>query len=204
MQWIEAGLASIIASSMPLLVALLSWIFLKEKTAPLGILGLMAGFGGVALIMSARLSQGADPLGLAICAIGVLELAVATLAVRGASSGGNLLMIVGLQMLVGSAVLVVPALALETFVVNWSWQLVLAFLYTTLIPGLTATWVWLVLVGRIGTTRASTYHFLNPFFGVAIAAVLLGEHLSLRDFIGVAIVTAGIFAVQISKRPAKA
>ncbi|MEJ6500727.1 MAG: DMT family transporter [Rhodobacterales bacterium] len=204
MQWIEAGLASIIASSMPLLVALLSWIFLKEKTAPLGILGLMAGFGGVALIMSARLSQGADPLGLAICAIGVLALAVATLAVRGASSGGNLLMIVGLQMLVGSAVLVVPALALETFVVNWSWQLVLAFLYTTLIPGLTATWVWFVLVGRIGTTRASTYHFLNPFFGVAIAAVLLGEHLSLRDFIGVAIVTAGIFAVQISKRPAKA
>ncbi len=204
MQWIEAGLASIIASSMPLLVALLSWIFLKEKTAPLGILGLMAGFGGVALIMSARLSQGADPLGLAICAIGVLALAVATLAVRGASSGGNLLMIVGLQMLVGSAVLVVPALALETFVVNWSWQLVLAFLNTTLIPGLTATWVWFVLVGRIGTTRASTYHFLNPFFGVAIAAVLLGEHLSLRDFIGVAIVTAGIFAVQISKRPAKA
>ncbi|MDA0222702.1 MAG: DMT family transporter [Proteobacteria bacterium] len=204
MQWIEAGLASIIASSMPLLVALLSWIFLKEKTAPLGILGLMAGFGGVALIMSARLSQGADPLGLAICAIGVMALAVATLAVRGASSGGNLLMIVGLQMLVGSAVLVVPALALETFVVNWSWQLVLAFLYTTLIPGLTATWVWFVLVGRIGTTRASTYHFLNPFFGVAIAAVLLGEHLSLRDFIGVAIVTAGIFAVQISKRPAKA
>ena len=204
MQWIEAGLASIIASSMPLLVALLSWIFLKEKTAPLGILGLMAGFGGVALIMSARLSQGADPLGLAICAIGVMALAVATLAVRGASSGGNLLMIVGLQMLVGSAVLVVPALALETFVVNWSWQLVLAFLYTTLIPGLPATWVWFVLVGRIGTTRASTYHFLNPFFGVAIAAVLLGEHLSLRDFIGVAIVTAGIFAVQISKRPAKA
>ena len=77
-----------------------------------------------------------------------------------------------------------------------------AFAYTTLVPGLIATWVWFLLVGRIGTTRAATYHFLNPFFGVAIAAVILGEHLSLRDFIGVAIVTAGIFAVQMSKRPA--
>ena len=204
MQWIEAGLAAIIASSMPLMVALFSWIFLKEKTAPLGVLGLFAGFGGVALIMSARLIEGADPLGLAICGIGVLALAIATLVVRGASAGGNILMIVGLQMLVGSAVLVVPALALESFDITWTWQLILAFIYTTLIPGLTATWVWFLLVGRIGSTRASTYHFLNPFFGVAIAAILLGEHLSLRDFIGVAIVTVGILAVQISKRPAKA
>lgn len=204
MQWIEAGLAAIIASSMPLMVALFSWIFLKEKTAPLGVLGLFAGFGGVALIMSARLTEGADPLGLAICGIGVLALAIATLVVRGASAGGNILMIVGLQMLVGSAVLVVPALALESFDITWTWQLILAFIYTTLIPGLTATWVWFLLVGRIGSTRASTYHFLNPFFGVAIAAILLGEHLSLRDFIGVAIVTVGILAVQISKRPAKA
>jgi len=201
MQWIEAGLAAIIASSMPLLVALFSWIFLKEKTAPLGILGLFAGFGGVALIMSARLTEGADPLGLAICIIGVLALAIATLVVRGASSGGNILMIVGLQMLVGSAVLLVPAVALETYHVTWSLRLVLAFTYTTLVPGLTATWVWFLLVGRIGSTRASTYHFLNPFFGVVIAAILLGEHLNLRDYIGVAIVTAGILAVQLSKRP---
>jgi len=204
MQTIEAGLAAIIASSMPLLVAFFSWIFLKEKIAPLGILGLLAGLGGLTVIMSAQVSTGVDLFGLAICGIGVLALTIATLAVRGASSGGNLLMIVGLQMLVGSAVLAIPALTLETFEVNWSWRLVLAFLYTTLIPGLTATWVWFVLVGRIGSTRASTYHFLNPFFGVAIAAVLLGEHLSLRDFIGVAIVTIGILAVQISKRPAKA
>jgi len=200
MQWIEAGLAAIIASSMPLMVALLSWIFLKEKTRPLGILGLMAGFGGVALIMGSRLSQGADLFGVAISGIGVLALAIATLVVRGASSGGNVLMIVGLQMLVGSVVLFIPAVSLESFDINWSLRLVLAFSYTTLVPGLIATWIWFLLVGRIGSTRASAYHFLSPFFGVAIAAVVLGEHLGLRDFIGVAIVTAGILAVQISKR----
>jgi len=68
---------------------------------------------------------------------------------------------------------------------------------------LAATWIWFLLVGRIGSTRAATYHFLNPFFGVAIAAALLGEKMSLRDFVGVAIVTVGILAVQLSKRPAK-
>jgi len=62
-----------------------------------------------------------------------------------------------------------------------------------------ATWVWFALVGRIGVVRASTFHFLNPFFGVAVAAVLLGEKLGLTDVIGVAIISVGILMVQLSK-----
>jgi drug/metabolite transporter (DMT)-like permease len=200
MQWIEAGLAAIIASSMPLIVAALSWLFLKEKTPLIGVLGLIAGFIGVALIMSGRLNGGSDPFGLILCIIGVTALAIATLAVRGASSGGNVLMIVGLQMLIGSAALFVPAVALETIHIVWSPQLLLAFTYTIFIPGLAATWIWFQLVARIGTTNAATYHFLNPFFGVAIAAVLLGEEFGMRDIIGVVIITGGILAVQLSKR----
>jgi len=203
MQRIEAGLAAIIASSMPLVVAFLSRIFLKERIGPLGALGLLAGFLGVALIMSGRLNGGSDMFGLLIAAIGVLALAIATLAVRGATSGGNVLMIVGLQMLIGSAALIGPAMLFETWSINWTPQLVLAFTYTTLVPGLAATWIWFLLVGRIGSTRAATYHFLNPFFGVAIAAVLLGDKLSLRDYLGVAIITLGILAVQRARRPAK-
>lgn len=203
MQWIGAGLAAIIASSMPLLVAFLSRVFLKEKIGMIGTLGLLAGFGGVALIMGGRIAGGVDLFGLAICGVGVLALAVATLAVRGASSGGNILMIVGLQMLVGSAALFFPAIALETYSVNWTPELIAAFIYTTLVPGLAATWVWFILVGRIGSTNAATYHFLNPFFGVAIAALILGEQMSARDFAGVAIITLGILAVQLSKRPAR-
>jgi drug/metabolite transporter (DMT)-like permease len=81
-----------------------------------------------------------------------------------------------------------------------STRLVLAFLYTTLIPGLLATWIWFRLVGRIGAVKAATFHFLNPFFGVAIAAAVLGERLGLPDLLGVVIITGGILAVQLSKQ----
>ena len=37
-------------------------------------------------------------------------------------------------------------------------------------------------------------------FGVAIAAALLGESLGLWDVIGVAIITAGILAVQVARQ----
>jgi drug/metabolite transporter (DMT)-like permease len=201
MQTIEASLAAIIASTMPLLVALAGWLIMGQRIRPLGIMGLIAGVVGVTLIMGARLQGGVDMFGLILCVIGVVSLTIATLAVLGASSGGNVLMIVGLQMLVGSAILWIPALMFETFDITWNWQLIVAFIYTTLVPGLVATWVWFTLVGRIGAVKASTFHFLNPFLGVAIAAVLLGERIGMLDVVGVVVIAGGILAVQLSKQP---
>jgi drug/metabolite transporter (DMT)-like permease len=201
MQTIQASLAAIIASTMPLLVGLAGWLFMGQKLRPLGVAGLTAGFIGVTIIMWGRLTGGVDVFGLALLILGVISLTIATLAVMGASSGGNVLMIVGLQMLVGSAILCGPALAFESFDIAWNWQLIVAFIYTTLVPGLLATWVWFMLVGRIGAVKASTFHFLNPFLGVAIAAVLLGEKLGADDVLGVIIIAGGILTVQMSKQP---
>ena len=200
MQTVEASFAVIIASTMPLLVALVGWFGLGDRVRPLGIAGLLAGAAGVALIMGARLQGGVDLFGAILCVIGVGSLTVATLAVRGASSGGNLLMIVGLQMLVGSTLLWVPALAFEAFAFDWNWKLVVAFTYTILIPGLAATYIWFLLVDKIGAVKAATFHFLNPFLGVVTAALLLGEKLGPWDVVGVLIIAAGILAVQLSKQ----
>jgi drug/metabolite transporter (DMT)-like permease len=202
MQWIEASVAAIIASTLPLIVALAGFLFLGDRLKPLAVAGLFAGFGGVILIMGARFSGGLDPLGVALCVAAAMALTIATLAMRGASSGGNVMMVVGLQMLVGSVALIGPSLLFEDIAINWTPRLLLAFSYTTLVPGLAATWVWFMLVQRIGAVRGATFHFLNPFFGVAIAAALLGERLGVTDVIGVLIIMAGILAVQLSKAPA--
>ncbi len=201
MQWIEASLAAIIASTMPLLVAAFGWLFFGQRLRPLGIVGLMAGMAGVALIMGGRLSQGAAPVGAMLCIIGAMALALATLMVRGASSGGNMLMVVGLQMLVGATLLALAAVAIEDWHLTFSLKWAMAMGYQILFPGLAATLIWFWLVGRIGAVRASTFHFLNPFFGVATAALLLGETIRPLDIAGVAVVMAGILAVQVS-RPA--
>ncbi len=203
MQTIEASLAAIIASTMPLLVALASWVIFREQLKPLGILGLLAGVLGVALIMGTRISDGVDLSGVVLCVIGVVALTTATLALRGATSGGNFMMVVGLQMLIGSAILFVAAPMFEEIFVNPTLPLALAFAYTTLVPGLAATFIWVLLLNRIGAVRAATFHFLNPVFGVAIASVLLGEKLGPLDITGVLIVTGGILAVQLSRQPGR-
>ena len=200
MQTVQASIAAIIASTMPLLVAFAGWLLLRQRLPLTALFGLGTGIVGVLVIMVPRLQGGLDPWGVLLCLLGVVSLTVATLSVRSAASSGQVLMIVGLQMLVGSAVLAVPALLFET----WSFTITLlfagAFVYTTLVPGLAATVIWFVLVNRIGAVRAATFHFLNPFFGVALAAILLGEKIGLVDVLGVAIIAVGIFAVQVSKQ----
>ena len=189
MQTVQASLAAIIASTMPLLVGLAAWVFLGERLRPLGVAGLAAGVVGVAIIMGARLDGDVDLIGVMLCAIGVIALTIATLLVRGATSGGNFMMIVGLQMLVGCVALSLATFLFETPRID-----------PTLRPGLAATVAWFWLVNRIGATRAATFHFLNPFFGVAIAALMLNEALGTSDILGVTIISLGILAVQISRQ----
>ena len=200
MQSIEASLAAIIASTMPLMVAFAGWLFVSERLSLSGILGLVFGFSGVTLIMWARLNQGVDIFGLVLCIIGALALTVATLTLKDASSGGNIMMIVGLQMLVGSAVLAVFCLLFENIHFTLNNSFLLAFAYTTIFPGLVATVVWFKLVNHIGAVKAATYHFLNPFFGVVIAWLFLRESISYMDGLGVVVITVGIYMVQTSKR----
>ena len=200
MQTVEASLAAIIASTLPLLVALAGWLFRGEKLGALPTAGLLMGFAGVVIIMWGRAGSGAtDILGVVLCIAGVLALTIATMSVRNATAGGNMLMVVGLQMLAGASALALIGGATETWEVVMSWQLITAFLYTTLVPGLAATLVWFMLVNRIGPVKSAAFHFLNPIFGVTIAAAILGESISLTDLSGVFVITIGILCVQLTR-----
>ena len=63
MQEIEASLATIIAATMPLLVALIGWAAFGTGVNRLGALGLVTGLVGVTLIMGARFQGGVDVTG---------------------------------------------------------------------------------------------------------------------------------------------
>ena len=200
MQWVEASAASIIASMMPLLVAFAGWAFLRQPLRPQAVAGLVVGIVGVVIIMSVRLSQGMNLLGLGLCLAAVVALTVATLAVRGAGGGPNVMMIVGLQMAVGAVALVLPSAVLEwgrPF--EWSGRLVGALAYSILVPGILATFIWFRLVTRIGAVRAAAFHFLSPPLGVAIAALWLGESFGWSDVIGSIVVAIGILMVQLAR-----
>ncbi len=201
LQWIDASMAAIIASMLPLVVAAISWILLIEKPGIIGVLGLLAGMVGVLLIMIDRTGDQTKLLGFLLCSVALLALAGATLLLGNFfRSNKNILMIVGLQMLVGFIFLLPLTILFEKWLINWSMIFILSFIYQILMPGVLGTLIWFLLVKRIGATKSAAFHFLNPFFGVMIAAGILAEKISLKDGIAVIIIMLGLLAVQISHR----
>ncbi|MEM8626201.1 MAG: DMT family transporter [Pseudomonadota bacterium] len=201
MTTIPAGLAAIVASAMPLIVAAAAPAVLGERIGRVKALGLALGFGGVVWIMGARIGDGVDLSGLSLAVVGTLALAVATLTVKRGDFGTGLLMVVACQMLVGALGCIPLALAFED-VTAWTWtpdrlpSLATAFAYAVLFPGIVATLLWFTLVKRISAANASAFHFLNPVFGVAFAYLLLAEPVTVSDAVGVAAVAAGILIVN--------
>ena len=67
-------------------------------------------------------------------------------------------------------------------------------------PGVLGTLIWFLLVKSIGATKSAAFNFLNPFFGVFIAATILSEPISSKDGIAVVVIMSGIIAVQFNFR----
>lgn len=194
---IPGGFAAIVASAMPLMVGALAPLVVNERLGAMKAAGLVTGFLGVVWVMVGRIAGGIDLLGLGLAGFGVLALSVATLTIKRGDFGTGLLMVVGCQMLIGGLGCVpIALLAEDVTAFEITPAVLLAFAYQVVFPGIVATLLWFTLVKRVSAAGASTFHFLNPIFGVAIAFVLLGEPVSAWDWIGVALVALGILIVN--------
>lgn len=199
---IAAGLAAIIGSAMPLVVAAMAPVFLAERVGSLKLSGLLLGFAGVIWVMTAHFGDPApggvgQVWGIALAAIGTVALGVATTVIKRGDFGTGIWTAIGLQMLVGSVTLLPFGLVLEDWAsFTWEWGFFVALAYIIIGPSLAATWLWFTLLSRASATSAGAYHFLNPIFGVGIAFIVLGEQVTGWDALGVVLVAVGILAVN--------
>ena len=102
MQWVTASIAAIIASMLPIIIAMFLWIFKGEEIGIIGKLGLFTGIAGGFLIVYDKTADETKIFGLVLCIVAVLGFAGAALLVGNSlKNNKNLFMIVGLQMIVG-------------------------------------------------------------------------------------------------------
>lgn len=121
-QWVASGVAALLVGSIPLWMAFLDWAVARvrgvpHRLAPRSALGLLIGFAGVATLAGAPPSGGrAEAIGVAMLLLAALLWAVGSLFARGADLPRSPLLGTGLEMLWGSAGLLV----LGTISGEWS------------------------------------------------------------------------------------
>jgi len=76
-----------------------------------------------------------------------------------------------------------------------SGRLLFAFAFLVFGGSILAYFLWFHLLKVCGATAASAYHFLMPPLGMLFAWLVLGEHVTFRDLLGIVPVALGIYLV---------
>ena len=204
MDKIDAYLAVIIASLLPIFVAIISFFLRIDKLHFLSAIGIIVGFLGCSIILAPKITVNLNFYGLSLCLIAVIALAIATLIIKdGFSYKEQLLPFVSIQMIVGGLPLLLLSFLFEEWAINFSNSFIIAFIYTCFFPGLIATMIWFNLVKRIGVIMASSFHFLTPPTGVIIAYIVLNERININDIIGIIFITIALTIIHQAKKKAK-
>lgn len=196
---LSSGMAAIIASTNPLVLALVAPALLGETPRRATLAGIVVGFGGVAFTMAHRIGNALErPRSIAIAFVSVLGLVASTIVYKRAAYPSRMVMAAtGVQLLVGSALLLPAAVivhgapALPHDAAPW-----LAFAYLTLVMSVGASMLWFWLLAHGDATRLSAFYFLVPVFGLAVGHLLLGEVVTMRDAIGAVVIAVGISLAQ--------
>jgi drug/metabolite transporter (DMT)-like permease len=203
LQTVSAGLGGLVVSANPVFTAVLAAIFLGETLTWRKVSGLLLGVAGVTFIVWHRLSVGTDHFeGIVFTLASLASIVAGTILFKVLSPKGSLWIGNGIQNISGGlAVLPFAAAFSNVGDVVPSARLVGAFAFLVLGGSILAYLLWFHLLKVCGATAASAYHFLMPPLAMLFAYLVLGEHVELRDLLGIIPVAIGIYLVT---RPAAA
>ena len=194
---IPAGFASLMSSTMPLFTASLSLVILHVRIRPLGVLGLVIGFAGTAVLASPALDGGGELVGAVSLLLSALAWAFGTVFMKWKDfSAVSPIMLVGVQLWMSAAVLGPFAAATEGVGnVDWSVGLFVPLLYAA-IPANAVTFALIATVVRRATpTQAAATAYLIPLFGVFFGWLIRDEVLGRVELFGGLLVVAGVGVV---------
>jgi len=205
-----AGNASVLASTSPLFVLVFARAYLGERMPPAGVVGLVAGFSGVVVMVSSQLGggHGSDlALGMVLALCAGASFAAGTLLVKWLAEREQQLDVTGLtagQYLVGGLVLVVLAFAIDgTHGTNWSsgefWG---AMSFLTVGATVIAVLAFFAALKRLPATIVSTSQILVPVVAVLIEAAR-GHPPTGVVLVGMALAFGGVALVNLAPRLAR-
>jgi drug/metabolite transporter (DMT)-like permease len=207
-QWVPSGLTAVMFATFPLFVAILAHFALPgERLGPLGIVGILLGFGGVAVIFSEDLALLGGPmvaLASAVMLSSPLAAAVASVAVKRWGKEIHPFSLSAVPMGITALVMGAVSLALErdaTFVFDRT--SVGALLYLAVMGSAVTFSLFFWLLRHLSATRISMIAYLIPLVAVGVGATLLDETLTARTVAGSVLVVAGVaLTVRAGRAPA--
>ena len=196
---LSAGMGAVLASTIPLMLAVAGFALLAEGLTRTRLAGLGIAFVSVVAVMYSRTSPADQPAAMLLILAANVAYTAGTILFKRWKPSEDAMVLNGVQLLVAGAVLLVPSLLLEDVAsVRFDDSFLEAMAYLVFAVSLGAMSIWFYMLRRGDATRASSFFFLNPIFGLFLGALILAEPVHGLDIAGTAGVAVGIYLVQKS------
>jgi drug/metabolite transporter (DMT)-like permease len=202
LEYINSGLAAIIAGLVPLFVALFSILLLRfARLTKLMAAGLAIGFGGIITIFYehfAQLLNARFAFGVILSLIATVSWSFGTVYASRYKPKIEILFSVGLQMLIAGTIMLVICYVSGNYVnlaeANHSalWGLV----YLIFIGSLLAYSAYVFAISKLPPTQVSVYAYINPIVAIVLGWIILQEQVSVNVITGTLITLSGVYLVN--------
>ncbi|MBW4934897.1 DMT family transporter [Marinobacter sp. F4206] len=200
---------ALINATIPIFVALMSWILLGDRTRPLQALGIalavlgiltVVAQGDISVLTGLRAQPGDLIMVAAVCSWGLFSVLLRRQAVPLPA-----LTFLTTQILLG-ALVILPFYLTDLVFFSGGFELsietLLPLLYFAIFPGILAYGFWNHGVHTIGPSKAAIFMYLTPVFASVLAGIFLNEVLGLFHVIGGLLILAGLILATRAGRPA--
>ena len=206
LQTIPAATTGLLLYTYPAMVSLLAWLFLRQRMTRAGAVALALATLGCVLVLggpSAALGQGGlDSAGVAWALTAAVVYSLYIIAGTPITAGAPPL--VGATYIISAAAVVFAGAGLLGGSLRFTfgpdgWAITVAIaLVCTVLP----VAAFVAGLARLGPARASILSTVEPAVTIALAALALGERISVTQIVGGALILSAVLALQ--RRPRSA
>ena len=199
-QYLSAGIASLLNSTIPLWVVLFMFLIYRNKITNLTKMGLTLGFSGMIILVGPSIGgdQGLSLVGIASLLISSLLWALGSIFSSKVSLPQNFLLSAGMITLIGGLLLIIPSILtgelnlLPSSYSDINFNLLISYLFLifigTVIP--LAEFYWLLKVST--APIANTFAYMAPIVAVFLGWAILSESVTYLTIIATIVILIGV------------
>jgi drug/metabolite transporter (DMT)-like permease len=207
-QRVPSGIAALLVATISLWLVILDWLRPGgTRPGPRVIVGLVLGFGGMALLVGPAKLGGArriDLVGTGVLVVASFVWACASLYSKQRTMPASPLLVVAMQSLAGAAALWIAAVvsgeihAVHLAAISGrSWMALIYLIVFGSGMGFTA---YLYILKNSTASKVATYAFVNPVVALFLGWMLAGETITTRTAIAAAVILTAVVLVISAPR----
>jgi len=191
---VSVGVAALIMGLMPIATTVLAAPLLGERTTPRQWVGLVAGLGGVALVVANKMNTGSAPWpAYSAIVIALAGLSLGTLYQKRFCARMDLRSGACVQYIAAAIASLPFALGVEDFRADWSIGMASALGWLVLVNSVLGATMLSMLIRAGSAAKVASLFYLVPGVAAVMGLVAFGERLTPVAIVGFAVTTAAVW-----------